>query len=87
VIANAAIALLPSAHHRYEDRYRLLGGAHPRASRAAHGHVHAVTCSMAPLGMRAAAGRHAQLLSDRLGDFIEPRCGSTAYLDHDKVYA
>lgn len=69
MITTDAIRSVPSPHHRYEDRSRMIGQDHPRAALAGRGHLYAVMDGVggAPLGMRAA-----QLLADRLPAFVEP---------------
>lgn len=70
---NACVAWLPSPHHRYEDRYRMLPVSIPLVAEAARGELHGVFDGVgsAPRGMAAA-----QFMADCLIRFIQqPRLG------------
>jgi serine/threonine protein phosphatase PrpC len=68
MITSAAVHMLTSPRHPYEDRSLMLGPRHPKVAAAGRGHIYAVMDGVggAPQGMQAA-----QLIADGLVAFFD----------------
>lgn len=78
-LGNAAVSWLPSPHHPYEDRFRLLAREVPLVAKSGRGEIYAVFDGVgsAPKGMAAA-----QTMADcLLGFFTEPAADLASMLN------